>query len=42
MFVNNELFFPFGISLINVKESDLILINKTHLNIIIPSNPIDK
>ena len=36
MFVNGELFFPFGIYLMTVKESDLKLINKTHLNFILP------
>ena len=42
MFINGELFFPFGIYLTNVKESDLLLINKTHLNLILPNIPISK
>ena len=42
IFVNNELFFPFGIYLMGVKESDLMLINKTHLNFILPYGFIDK
>ena len=41
MFVNEELFFPFGISL-SVRESDLMLINKTHLNFITPSSLLNK
>ena len=42
IFVNDELFFPFGIYLIDVKESDLMLINKTHLNFILPYGLIGK
>ena len=42
MFVNGELFFPFGIYLIDVKQSDLVLVNKTHLNFILPYKLMDK
>ena len=42
MLVNGELFFPFGVYLINLKESDLMLINKTHLNSILSYRLIDK
>ena len=41
MVVNGELFFPFGIYL-SVKESDLMLINKTHLNFISSSTLFNK
>ena len=42
MHVNGELFFPFGVGLIVNKESDLMLVNKTHFNIIYPLIAIDK
>ena len=42
MLLNDQLFFPFGIYLTSVKESDLILINKTHLNVILPYDQINK
>ena len=42
MLVNGELFFPFGIYLTTVKESDLMLINKTHLNSILSYRILDK
>ena len=42
MFVNDELFFPFGIYLGQVEERDLIEIDKTHLNFILPYNQIEK
>ena len=43
IFVNNELFFPFGIYLTaTVKESDLALINRTHLNVILPYRQMNK
>ena len=42
MYVNGELFFPFGSYLITVKQSDLALLNKTHLNFIMPYWEIDK
>ena len=42
MFINDELFFPFGIYLGTVEEKDLIQLNKTHLNFILPYSQIDK
>ena len=42
MFINDELFFPFGIYLSGVSETDLIQLNKTHLNFILPYNRISK
>ena len=42
MFVNDELFFPFGIYLGGVEERDLIEIEKTHLNFILPYAQIEK
>ena len=36
MFINNELFFPFGIFASTIQEHDLIELNKTHLNFIMP------
>ena len=36
MFINDELFFPFGIYLMGVTENDLSQVNKTHLNFILP------
>jgi len=40
MFLNNELFFPFGIYLYEVNQKNLIQLNKTHLNFIIPYSNI--
>ena len=42
MFINDELFFPFGIYLMKVEERDLIEVNKTHLNFILPYSQIKK
>ena len=42
MFVDDELFFPLGIYLSDVKESDLIEVNKTHFNVILPYSQLDK
>ena len=42
MYVNGELFFPFGSYLTYVQQSDLALLNKTHLNFIMPYWLIDK
>ena len=43
IFVNNELFFPLGIYLVvPVQQSDLALINRTHLNVILPYRQMDK
>ena len=36
MFINNELFFPFGLYVPNGYESELKEINRTHLNFIVP------
>ena len=38
MFLNGELFFPFGIYFNINKEPDLMLINQTHLNLVFASN----
>jgi len=40
MYLNNELFFPFGIYLYGVNQNDLIQLNRTHLNFIIPYSNI--
>ena len=42
MFVDDELFFPLGIYLSDVKESDLVEVNKTHFNVILPYSQLDK
>ena len=42
MFINDTLFFPFGIYLMGVTENDLIQVNKTHLNFILPYSQINK
>ena len=42
MFVNGELFFPFGVYSLNAGESDLMLLNRTHMNIIKPGNQLNK
>ena len=42
MHVNGELFFPFGTSLFYVQQSDLALLNKTHMNCICPAWILDK
>ena len=34
MFINDELFFPFGIYTVTTNERELMLINQTHLNIV--------
>ena len=34
MFLNDELFFPFGVFVNITKESDLLLVNQTHSNIV--------
>ena len=38
MFLNGELFFPFGIYFNINKEPDLMLINQNHLNLVFASN----
>ena len=38
MYINNELFFPFGIYLHLVNQNDLKQINRTHLNVIVSYN----
>ena len=38
MYINNELFFPFGIYVHLVNQNDLKQINRTHLNLLISSN----
>ena len=40
MYINKELFFPFGIYVNRVSENDLIQLNRTHLNFILPYAPI--
>ena len=42
MYINKELFFPFGIYSKGVSESDLMQINRTHLNFILPYYDITK
>ena len=38
MYINNELFFPFGIYLYLVNQNDLKQINRTNLNLIVSYN----
>ena len=42
MFINDELFFPFGIYLGTVEEKYLNQVNKTHLNFILPYDQLDE
>ena len=42
IFINNELYFPLGLFVININETLLEYINKTHINFIMPYNEISK